>query len=1405
MRCPNCQTINPPNAKFCLECGNRLLVCPNCGTVNLPFAKFCIECGTPLTAHSEDTTRGRDKSHPNNDENGHAVSPLPDTIPSTNAGGYNRIAPADEHKRAAASFEGNKSRRDNNGRDTSGPYEAPEERRVVTIMFADITGSTPLADRLDPEDMRAILSGYFNLMTQQIRRHGGTVEKYIGDAVMAVFGMPAAHEDDPDRAIRAALDMQAALRLFNTQRIERDPEAARLQMRIGINTGEVAAPGAQSTRQDFLITGDAVNVAARLQQAASPDTILVGERTYLTTRDVFDFRSIAPLNLKGKQELVAAWAVQGRRDVSRLYAQHPRGIEGQESPLVGRTLELTLIHTTYARVQAEQRPHLITLLGVPGIGKSRLARDFIRREEEASKSASYMQGLAAPRVLQGHCPPYGEGITYWPLVEILRSLLSVREGEERDELEKRLVQFVFDTLTTAKSSEDAAQIAGALIRSIGSGLSNNYDPQISGERHDIQRSTHSRSTEQGGPQAALMRAWRVFLEAIAEQGPLILVIDDMQWADEALLDLLEYLTDRITHAPILFLCPARPDFFERRRDWGGGRRNFTTIVLEALTGDETNDLITGLLETHDLPEVLYHSIQRRAEGNPFFVEEIVRMLIDQGVLVKQDGCWRISEQNEAALGELASPATPPDDTLIDQHYVLPLPRLPDTVQGVLAARIDLLSQVEKQVIQDAAIIGRTFWLEGLLELAADLEDQTVYTTVDTLIQRDFIVETEQSPRSPVPHDRTFSFKHILIRDVVYNNIPRTRRSQKHAQLAVWIEEKVGDKTDQFAELLAYHYKQALSTWSASLLARAVSNGEGKEAAARPVLFTRQELMRRTITYLTIAGDQAFRGYYTIRAIQAYTEALDLLIESDAETPAIARMHQKLGDAYAQRANADEAWHEYIHALQLIQAGDHVNKQDLLSYYTHHERTHLPPVSTGEAETYNNGYRKELLCLYTRMAELSTRWLGWFKRRPEIEEVQAYIEAGLKLLEGQPPNGDHAAFLTYRAMWYVRQLKDASPEKRLEMAGHALDSIHEALRIAEDVDDVSALWLTLDALGFIYEHQHRYLDAHEAQHRRQKLASRIHGREELHDLYASLGWTHKNISDYPAAAMWLGRAWRIAQTMESPSMLLYSMLCRMYVWYEWNRWDETREVAYQILQMTEQYQLDDQWMLDALETLADLSYRTGNIEESDSLLRQYKRLAEQRGFKPELTRSIYLAREEWERARADFMEALHRSEPFPSPAVLSLLAELVVITGESAATQLTLCERAVALAEQAGTRKYLAVALRARGRMYLEQQQWVEAEGDLKQALLHCELLDLPWERGQTLYCLGLYHRRHADIVNPGDAVEYTADLGRARLFFEQALGFFESLKAVHDAARVRLSLDQHEDDREPAQMPTTGA
>ncbi len=1333
MRCPNCQTLNPINAKFCLECGNRLVICPNCGTVNLPVAKFCIECGTALQLRGDTDTSIPAVA------NGHAPLASPDIL------------------------------------------LPPEERRVVTVMFADIIGSTPMAAGMDPEDMRAILTGYFNLMTQQIRKHGGTVEKYIGDAVMAVFGTPITHEDDPDRAIRAALDMQAALTTFNEQRQTLDTDAMRLQMRIGINSGEVAVPtNEQHSRQDFLITGDAVNVAARLQQVAAPDTILVGERTYLATRGVFDFRAIAPMQLKGKAEPLAAYVVQGLHNQTPTITQHPRGLEGLQVELVGRSLELTLMHTTYARVVAERNPHLITILGVPGIGKSRLVREFVAREQESVKSATSNDFM--PHVLHGRCPPYGESITYWPLIEILRSLLQVQEDESNEILQQRFTTFVNETLTNAKRTEASDEIVTTILRSIGQGLSTNsvaLDGQGTRERprREYQRSTHSPGTRQATAQAPLLRAWRVLLEALAQVQPLIIVVDDLQWADEALLDLLEYLTERITTVPVLFLCPARPDFFDRRRDWGGGQRNFTTIELDALSIEESSDLVDALLNTDDLPEVLRHTILTRAEGNPFFVEEIIRMFIDQGLLVREqeeDGgiCWRLGHTNETLVSELTTLAEPPDDTMLNMHYVLPLPRVPDTVQGVLAARVDLLHPLEKFILQHAAIIGRTFWLSSLVELAHNIAEEVVLQALESLIYRDFVIEDDDiQVRSPIENDRVFSFKHILIRDVVYNNIPRARRSQEHAQLAFWLEEHTASNQASYIELLAYHYQQALTTWSSAVhVVEVVSTqATSPDDKLTPIRLTRPVLRRHAIKYLTLAGDQALNSYYTLRALQAYNDALDLLLDHDADVPMLVSMYEKLGDAYSQRGTQEEAWQAYRKALRF---------------------------ATGEGV---DPTKVDVLYLYERLAELATRWLGGFDNPPDAQEAQGYIDAGLKLLDGKALNTERVAFLTYQAFWYIRQLETTTYTQKAELAEQALASGHEALRLAEQLNNPSALSLALDAVGFIYTEYHKYNEAQQIQRRRQQLEEKLTDREELYDLYISLGKIHTQVADYPTALMWFGRAWNNAQTMESPSLLLTSMAWRMWTWLQWNRWQEAQQVALDILRLIEQYQQDEKRQLWALETLAMIEYRQGNAEQGDSYARQYKRLIDQQGVRTEdetttsnasmRMRDIYLAREDWTRAATEYKEKLSTSEPLPSPEVLTTLAELMVIIGEDAEAQENMCERAITIASESGAYKSLALAFRARGRMYIEQHKWALAKDDLCQALQRCEALDIPWERGITLYYIGLLYKRRASTFDKDTPNRRTTDLERARYHFEQALGFFEAMHAIPSIDRVHLAMD----------------
>ncbi len=963
-------------------------------------------------------------------------------------------------------------------------------------------------------------------------------------------------------------------------------------------------------------------------------------------------------------------------------------------------------------------------------------------------------------------------------MEILRSLLEVQDDDSIDMLQQRFIELVHTTLTNARRSEQTEEIASTILRSIGRSLSGKaLLPERDKLKRDNQLNTHNVSAKQPGTQIALLRAWRVFLEALAEQQPLIIVIDDLQWADEALLDLLEYLTDRITSVPILFLCPARPDFFERRRDWGGGRRNFTTIELEALSHEESSELVDALLNTTDLPEILRNTILSRAEGNPFFVEEIIRMFIDQGILVCEDDhehgieCWRIGSRNEALLHELISPGDQPEDTQINAHYVLPLPRVPDTIQGVLAARVDLLNSTEKLVLQHAAIAGRTFWLSALHVLAPDLSLETLLEVLAALTQREFVAETEKEVRSPVEYDSVFIFKHVLIRDVVYNNIPRTRRSEEHERLALWLEELVRNELADFAELLAYHYQQALANWSSGLALAAIETDDVLDTATPPIRLTRPELRRRAITYLLMAGDQALNTYYAIRALQAYNDVLELLGDNEADLPDRIAIYERLGDAYFQRGNLDEAWQQYRKSLLLAQ--DH------------------PDAAAIRGTT--------LLYLYERLAELATRWLGNFDTSPDLQEARTYIDAGLQLLEGQPLSREKVAFLTYQAFWYIRQLETATYTQKAELAEQALTSGHNALRLAEELNNPSALSLALDAMGFIYSEYHKYNEVHQIQHRRLKLENQLSDREELYDLYYSLGKAHEQIASYSSALMWFGRAWSNAQTMESPSLLLSSMTGRMRAWRQWNRWDNARQVALDILHLIEQYHQDEKRQLWALETLATIAYRRGEQEQGDHYARQYKRLIDQqidrsgkadRNASSSTLHSIYLAREDWTRATVDYKEKLQNSEPLPAPEVLSTLAELLVITGESEEMQKDICERALTVADESGARKSLAIALRARGRMYTEQQKWKLAQNDLKHALHHCEVLDLPWERGNTLYQIGLLYKQRALAPKESKQSGRNADMGRAHYHFEQALGFFESLKAGPSIERVRQALMQ---------------
>jgi class 3 adenylate cyclase len=709
----------------------------------------------------------------------------------------------------------------------------PEEMlRLVTVLFADVVESTARAEAGHPEDVRALMTDYFAAMKGEIEAEGGSVEKFVGDAVMAVFGVPTAHEDDAARAVRAAVRMLERLRTWNAAR---DP-SERLDVRIGLSTGDVVAAG--PGRGDLGVTGDVVNVAARLQQAAAPGTIVIGDRTARAARSQFELRAIdKPLELKGRSQAVAAWLVASERQ-----AAEPRGIPGLSAPLVGRNHQLASLRATFARVSRERRPELVTLVGDAGIGKSRLVSEFLAQLDPG------------PRVLIGRCLPFGQGATLSPLAEMLKAETVVLDTDRADEAWSKIARLV-ETCIDPELAGDPSRTGAALASTLG--LRPRDDPLGSLDPRDVRRE--------------LVAAWRALLASIGRRAPLLAVVEDLHWADPTMLDVLDELAERLD-GPILFLCTARPDLLRSRPDWGGGRRSFAALPLEPLSSEDSARLVSLLLDVEALPDDARRRILERSEGNPFFLEEIVRHLIDEGTLVRENGRWRAAR---SAIDSLT---------------------IPDSVHAVILARLDLLSPDEKRVAQRAAVVGRVFW-DGAVRALARVDD--LDAALQTLRRREFVVE---SLSSSITGQAEFSFKHVLVRDVAYESLLRRERGRAHSEAAAWIEQTSGERTGEVAELLAHHYDAAFSflgeddlrrsarAWSLAAAAtahRRFAIEQGERFARRAVVLS--EPGAEQVEALEALGDLHYLAFLGDDAWRAYGEALAALSDRD---PAFARLAGK---------------------------------------------------------------------------------------------------------------------------------------------------------------------------------------------------------------------------------------------------------------------------------------------------------------------------------------------------------------------------------------------------------------------------------------------------------------------------------------------------------------------------------
>ena len=592
----------------------------------------------------------------------------------------------------------------------------------MTVVFTDVTGSTDLGEQLDPETMRAVITRYFDAMQTVIERHGGTVEKFIGDAVMAVFGVPQVHEDDALRAVRAAVDMREALAALNESLLAE--RGVTIATRTGVHTGEVMA-GDASARERF-VSGDTVNVAARLEQAAAPGETLLGTTTYQLVRDAVQVEPVEPLRLKGKSAPFPAYRLVGVRADATGRERH------LDAPMVGRARQLRMVRDSFEAAVEDRTCTMFTVLGSPGVGKTRLVEEFLTGVGDHAS------------MHRGRCLSYGEGITFWPVDEIVRSICRVLEADES-------AAFSMALRDRLAGADDADSVAASVEGLLGLGL----------ERVDLQDG---------------FWAVRRLMEHVAREQPVVVLFDDIHWAEPTLLDLIEHLADWSREAPILLLCTARPELLDLRPNWGGGKSNAATTLLEPLSADEAGLLLDNLLGS-EIPQEARERIVAGAEGNPLFVEEMLGMLVDQGLLVAENGRWVIH-------GEIADVA------------------VPDSIHALISARLDRLGPEERIVIERGAVEGKLFHLGGVAALAPELTG-SMQDRLMTLVRKELI----RPDRADFAGDEAFRFRHLLIRDTAYESLPKQTRADLHARFGDWLAAHAV-RAGGMDAIVAHHFDQA---------------------------------------------------------------------------------------------------------------------------------------------------------------------------------------------------------------------------------------------------------------------------------------------------------------------------------------------------------------------------------------------------------------------------------------------------------------------------------------------------------------------------------------------------------------------------------------------------------------------
>src|SRR5215469_3350597 len=659
---------------------------------------------------------------------------------------------------------------------------AAELRKTVTIIFCDLKGSTSLGERLDSEALREVLGVYFSAMRQVIERNGGLVEKYIGDAIMAVFGLPTLHEDDALRAVRAAFDMGQALKTVNVRL--QATWGVTLENRTGVNTGQVVA-GDAATRQR-LATGDAVNVAARLEQAAPAGEVLIGPTTYALVKDAVSVEPVEPLELKGKSERVPAYQLTGIKGGDAVRRR-------QDLPVVGREAELTLLTDAFDRGPGQSERAAVTVLGQAGLGKTRLVDEFVRR----------VSGRA--EVVRGRCLSYGDGITFWPLAEALRQAAGILPDDREDEARAKLFSLA------GPHGHDAAVRVGSLM-----GLSSG---------------AYSKDE--------LLWSVRAVFAAMASRRPLVVVFDDVHWAEDLFLDLIEHVVDTSEGVPLLVVCAARPELLDERSDFLAGRSQASRLEVADLSRADAAAVIGNLAGGLRLPTSLEDRILTAAGGNPLFVEQMVAILIDAGTIYKSDGGWNIAGGYEQAV-------------------------VPPSVSSLIASRLDRLPALERAVLERAAVIGLDFQPVAINALAADAEAAAdLGPALSALCDKRLIRLTDVGR-----DDDQYQFTNLLVRDAAYDRLLKRTRARMHERFADWLLRASGDRVAEQEEIVGYHLEQSFQY----------------RTELGPVDEQARSLGDRAARHLGIAGSKAVGHGDMPASASLFQRAAGLLDEGHSDRP-----------------------------------------------------------------------------------------------------------------------------------------------------------------------------------------------------------------------------------------------------------------------------------------------------------------------------------------------------------------------------------------------------------------------------------------------------------------------------------------------------------------------------------------